>query len=194
MKSEWENFIRAQRGDGDAWRASLERHQPRLAALALFIVAMLTDVFDGPLARRAPARSPLGNYLDPVADKVLISSVFICLAYDDIVAVWMVVILVAREFVVDGVRAAGAVQGVLVGANWMGKTKTFLQTAAISLALCGSALRWTECPEGYPPPPLAETFLTIAWWMTLLVTILAAAFAVVFVYWNRGLLRRRATI
>jgi CDP-diacylglycerol--glycerol-3-phosphate 3-phosphatidyltransferase len=152
-------------------------------ALALFLFAMLTDVFDGRLARRQPDRSPLGNYLDPVADKVLLLSLFICLAAEGVVPAWMVAVLAAREFVVNGVRAAGAVQGRVVGANWMGKTKTLLQTVAVSCALLGLALggesRW------------ADYFLDAAWWVTLVVAVLAAAFAGVFIYWNRSLFQRR---
>jgi len=82
------------RGAGAAW-----------AALGLFILAMLTDVLDGRLARRVPDRPPLGNYLDPVADKLLLMSLFIFLADKGVVPAWMVAVLVAREFVVNGVRA-----------------------------------------------------------------------------------------
>ena len=160
-------------GAGSAW-----------AALVLFLAAMFTDVFDGRLARRDPARSPLGNYLDPMADKVLLMSLFICLAERGTVAAWMVVVLVAREFVVNGVRSAGAFQGTLVTANWMGKTKTFLQTVAVTAALLGLALEASEVIES-----VVEFFLGVAWWTTLVVTVLAAVFAGVFLYWNRALFR-----
>ncbi|MFO7900577.1 MAG: CDP-alcohol phosphatidyltransferase family protein, partial [Planctomycetota bacterium] len=63
---------------------------------------MATDVFDGMLARRDPDRSPLGNYLDPVADKMLLMALFICLADLDVVAAWMVAALVGREGCVNG--------------------------------------------------------------------------------------------
>jgi CDP-diacylglycerol--glycerol-3-phosphate 3-phosphatidyltransferase len=151
-------------------------------AFVLFVLAMLTDPFDGLLARRDPGRSPLGNYLDPVADKVLLMSLFIGLADRDVVAAWMVVVLVAREFVVNGVRAAGAVQGRTVGANWMGKTKTFFQTVAIGAGLLGLALGKAGVAGG--------VLLQVAWWTTLGVTVLAAVFAGVFVYWNRWLFAR----
>ena len=148
-------------------------------AFGLFLFAMLTDVFDGRLARRNPNRSPLGTYLDPLADKVLLMSLFICLADQDIVPAWMVVVLVAREFIVNGVRSAGAAQGKVVGANWMGKTKTFLQTVAISAALLGNAFARGSQPRW--------VLHTVAWGTTLVVTAAAAAFALAFVYWNRAL-------
>ncbi len=157
-------------------------------AFGLFVLAMLTDVFDGRLARSDPRRSPLGNYLDPLADKVLLMSLFICLASRGIIPAWMVVLLVAREFVVSGVRSAGAVQGVVVGANWMGKTKTFVQTLAVSAALCGLAMPKTYVPYGSSPRAF---LLGLAWWLTLAVTVAAVVFALVFVYWNRAVLRRR---
>ncbi len=165
-------------GAGAAW-----------TAFGLFILAMLTDVFDGRLAKRDPNRSPLGNYLDPAADKLLLMSLFIFLADKGVVPAWMVAVLVAREFVVNGVRAAGAVQGQVVGANWMGKTKTTLQTAAISAALFAGALAATApgCQHA------AGFFHKLAWGTTLVVTIAAAVFALVFVYWNRGLFSRRAS-
>ena len=155
------------------------------AAFALFLAAMLTDVFDGLLARRSPNRSPLGNYLDPVADKVLLLSAFICLADLGVIPAWMVVLLVAREFVVNGVRAAGAVQGKLVGANWMGKTKTVLQTVAVSAALLGRALATATQPH----QAFVDLCHGVAWATTLAVTLAAAVFALVFVWWNRALFR-----
>ncbi len=158
-------------------------------AFGLFVAAMLTDVFDGRLARRDPGRSPLGNYLDPVADKVLLMSIFICLAHGGVVPVWMVLVLVGREFVVNGVRSAGAVRGVVVGANWMGKTKTFLQTLAVSAALLGRAL----AAAGKPDWRMVDRFLAAAWWLTLAATVSAALFCGVFVWWNRNLFRPQAS-
>ena len=158
------------------------------AAFAVFLAAMLTDIFDGMLARRDPTRSPLGNYLDPIADKVLLTAIFICLAHLGVVPVWMALVIVVREFVVNGVRSAGAAQGKVVGANWMGKTKTFLQTVAISFALCGRAVAMSASP-GAEPPPFASLCLGVAWWVALVVTVAAAVFAAVFVYWNRALWR-----
>jgi len=154
-------------------------------AFGVFIAAMLTDVFDGMLARRDPDRSPLGAYLDPVADKVLLTSIFICLAHLGALPLWTALVFVVREFVVNGVRSAGAAQGRIVGANWMGKTKTFLQTIAISFALCGMAVGMSD-PSGYLPP-FATLCLEVAWWITCVVAVAAAIFAAVFVWWNRSL-------
>ena len=155
------------------------------AAFAVFLAAMLTDIFDGMLARRDPTRSPLGNYLDPIADKVLLTAIFICLAHLGVVPVWMALVIVVREFVVNGVRSAGAAQGKVVGANWMGKTKTLLQTIAISFALCGMAV-WMSDTSGYQPP-FAHLCLQVAWWLTCIVAVASAIFACVFVYWNRSI-------
>ena len=154
-------------------------------AFGVFIAAMLTDVFDGMLARRDPNRSPLGTYLDPVADKVLLTSLFICLAHLGVAPMWTALVFVVREFVVSGVRSAAAAQGQIVGANWMGKTKTFLQTIAISFALCGLAVGMSDT-SGYQPP-FAHLCLQVAWWITCVVAVASAIFACVFVYWNRSI-------
>jgi len=153
-------------------------------------------------SRRDASRSPLGNYLAPIADKVLILSVFICLAAKHLVPTWAVVLLVAREFAVDGVRAAGALQGKLVGSNWMGKTKTALETVTILFALCGLALQASSVATFGPSDTVGPTgmhdvlwccgrnFLGLAWWLTVVVALAASSFALVFAYWNRGLFVR----
>jgi len=150
----------------------------KYAALGLFIAAMLTDVFDGPLARRR-GRTILGNFLDPVADKTLILCVFVALADLGMLPVWMALVLIARELIVSGVRDAGAASGKVIGANWMGKTKTFLQVLTVCLAQFLLA-------RGVP----ADAWPRLAlWWLALATTALSLVFAGVFLYWNRkGLL------
>jgi CDP-diacylglycerol---glycerol-3-phosphate 3-phosphatidyltransferase len=156
-------------------------------ALGLFIFAMLTDVFDGPLARRDPNRSALGAYLDPVADKVLITTLFIILAHERAFPLWIPVVFVFREFVVSGVRAAGAAQGKVIGSNWMGKTKTFLQTAALCVSL------WATAIERGSPGDIErfQNLYEISYWIAAVAAIASVIFAGVFVYWNRAILRHR---
>jgi CDP-diacylglycerol--glycerol-3-phosphate 3-phosphatidyltransferase len=155
------------------------------AALALYVVAGLTDIVDGKLARRDPTRPAFGTYLDPVADKVLFISLFLCMTDKGIIPMWMALILTGREFIVNGVRSAGAAQAKVVGANWMGKTKGVIQNVAIICALCGAAFvasAWTDS---------GRALLDAAWWVTLAATVAAALFALVFVYWNRALFSTR---
>ena len=162
------------------WLMYGETPTQRYGALALFIGAMLTDVFDGPLARRSGG-TPLGTYLDPVADKTMILCVFVALGHLGALPMWMALVTIGRELIVSGVRDAAAAVGKVVGANWMGKTKTFLQTLTICLALFLMA-RLT--PSGAP----AWTALYVLAFVTVALSVL---FALIFLHWNRRLLLGR---
>ena len=111
-----------------------------LWATALFVVAMATDWFDGRIARRRGRTSPLGSLLDPIADKLLVLSVLIVLVGEGVFPGWMVAAIVAREFLVSGLRQAAIERGVVVEARDLGKLKTWSQAIAAGvggLALAG---------------------------------------------------------
>jgi CDP-diacylglycerol--glycerol-3-phosphate 3-phosphatidyltransferase len=112
------------------------------AGLAIFLVAAITDFFDGFFARRYNQMTRLGALLDPIADKLLMSSAFISLVEMDPkhVPAWMVVIIIGREFAVSGLRSIAAQQGVTIAASPLGKTKTVAQVVAISIAILGYEL------------------------------------------------------
>ncbi|MFP6663778.1 MAG: CDP-diacylglycerol--glycerol-3-phosphate 3-phosphatidyltransferase [Deltaproteobacteria bacterium] len=100
----------------------------------LFLIACLTDWLDGYLARRDGIITNLGKFLDPLADKILILSGFIMLAAmprDPIVPAWMVALIAAREIAVTGLRAIASDEGVVLGAEHLGKAKTTMQTIAL---------------------------------------------------------------
>jgi CDP-diacylglycerol--glycerol-3-phosphate 3-phosphatidyltransferase len=99
-------------------------------ATALFAVAMATDWFDGRVARSRGVASPLGSLLDPIADKVLVTSVLIVLIGKGVWPGWIVAAIVAREFLVSGLRLAALERGVVVAARDLGKLKTWLQALA----------------------------------------------------------------
>ncbi len=102
-----------------------------LAAFFLFIIASLTDFFDGYLARTRNLVSDLGKLLDPIADKILILGVFSAFLQLGAVTVWMVVAIMLREFIVTGLRILGLNRGVVLEARKFGKHKTFSQAVAI---------------------------------------------------------------
>ena len=102
-------------------------------ATALFAVAMATDWVDGWLARRSGSSSAMGSLLDPVADKILVLAVLIVLVGEGIFAGWMVAAIVAREFLVSGLRLAALERGVVLGARDLGKLKTWTQSVAAIL-------------------------------------------------------------
>jgi CDP-diacylglycerol--glycerol-3-phosphate 3-phosphatidyltransferase len=102
-------------------------------ATALFAVAMATDWFDGWIARRSGSSSAMGSLLDPVADKVLVLAVLIVLVDEGVFAGWIVAAIVAREFLVSGLRLAALERGVVLGARDLGKLKTWAQSVAAIL-------------------------------------------------------------
>jgi CDP-diacylglycerol---glycerol-3-phosphate 3-phosphatidyltransferase len=110
--------------------------------LAIFLVAAVTDFFDGWVARRRNQTTRMGALLDPIADKLLMSAAFISLVEMDPkhVPAWMVVIIIGREFAVSGLRSIAAQQGVTIAASPLGKGKMVSQVIAISLLILGYEL------------------------------------------------------
>ena len=108
--------------------------------LGIFLVAAITDFFDGYFARRMKKITRMGALLDPIADKLLMSAAFISLVELGLARAWMVVIIIGREFAVSGLRSIAAQQGVTIAASPLGKTKTVAQVIAISLLIVGYEL------------------------------------------------------
>jgi CDP-diacylglycerol--glycerol-3-phosphate 3-phosphatidyltransferase len=139
-------------------------------AAGLFLAAMLTDCFDGWLARRLDQRSALGLYLDPVVDKIVVLVLFYELAHQGVITIAVPHLFLARELLQNGVRAAAASRGTVVGANWMGKTKAVLQTAVLFWGLL---------------LPASGPAVAVASWVVLL---LSWGFLFTFLVWNRRLI------
>jgi CDP-diacylglycerol---glycerol-3-phosphate 3-phosphatidyltransferase len=118
-----------------------------LIAAFIFLAASLTDMLDGYLARKRGQITTLGVLLDPIADKLLISSAFISLIQWEIVQSWMVVIIVGREFAVSGLRSIASTQGFAISASELGKIKMVAQVVAITLLILGHQ----EIPALYQP-------------------------------------------
>ncbi len=105
---------------------------------SLFLAAALTDMLDGYLARRRKQVTTLGRLLDPIADKLLISSALISLVHLHIAPAWMVVIIIGREFAVSGLRSIAAHEGFTVAVSTLGKGKMVTQVAAVVGLILGS--------------------------------------------------------
>ena len=103
--------------------------------LAVFLVAALTDLLDGMIARRWGLVTRLGKLLDPAADKILTSAAFISLVEMGRAPAWIVVTIVAREFAISTLRSVAASQNLVIAASWSGKIKTVAQVVAISLLI-----------------------------------------------------------
>jgi len=108
-----------------------------LAAGIVFVVAALSDIADGVWARRTKKISTLGALLDPVADKLLISSALICLVGLGVVASWMVIIIVGREIAVTGFRAIASSRGIHISSSAFGKIKMWCEGITISILILG---------------------------------------------------------
>ena len=108
--------------------------------LAIFLIAAITDFFDGFIARRTNRITRLGALLDPIADKLLISAAFISLVEIGMAPAWMVVVIIGREFAVNGLRLVAVQQGVTIAASKLGKGKTISQVVAISALILGHQL------------------------------------------------------
>jgi CDP-diacylglycerol--glycerol-3-phosphate 3-phosphatidyltransferase len=121
-------------------------------ATGVFIAAMSTDWFDGRIARSRGHTSPLGSLLDPVADKILVLAVLIVLIDQGVFPAWMVVAIVAREFLISGLRLAALERGVVIAARDLGKLKTWSQAVAAAVGGFAAAGAWSD---------------SVAWWALL---------------------------
>ena len=136
---------------------TLRMLQPWIAA-ALFVVLAATDSLDGYLARSRNEVTTFGKFMDPLADKLLVCSAMICLISIGRLAAWIVIIIIAREFIISGFRLIAVDNGIVIAASWYGKTKTVLQIAAILLFILKNALAATLQPSG-----LFAAYCILAW-------------------------------
>ena len=107
----------------------------RYIALAIFVVASVTDWFDGKLARKYNLVTNFGKFMDPLADKLLVCSAMICFIELEKLPAWFVIIIIGREFIISGFRLIAAENGVVIAANYWGKFKTVSQMIMIILLL-----------------------------------------------------------
>ncbi len=119
---------------------STQKEHLLFASSLLFIVAGITDGLDGLIARRMSLTSRLGLYLDPIADKLLISCVLITLSAYGLVPLWVTIVLVSREFLINGLRSFYSAEGVTIYPSFSGKLKTTFQIVGISCVLFSRSL------------------------------------------------------
>lgn len=107
----------------------------RLTALIIFVVASLTDQLDGHIARKQNMVTAFGKFMDPIADKLLVSSALICLTALGEIPAWAVIVIILREFAISGLRLVAAESGNAIAAAGWGKAKTASQMTAIIILL-----------------------------------------------------------
>lgn len=109
-----------------------------LIALIIFVVATITDKLDGTIAKRLGTVTNFGKFMDPMADKLLVSSALICLCVSGEIPAWAVIVIIAREFAISGIRQIAADNGVAIAASNSGKAKTIAQMVMIIVILSES--------------------------------------------------------
>ncbi|NCB41734.1 MAG: CDP-diacylglycerol--glycerol-3-phosphate 3-phosphatidyltransferase [Clostridia bacterium] len=129
-------------------------------SLILFITASFTDYLDGYIARKQNLITNFGKIMDPLADKILVYSAFCCMVEIGIVQGWMLSIILAREFIVAGMRTVAASEGIVIAAGTSGKVKTVLQMVAIPLLILNQ-------------PTIIEQAAQIFLWAALIMTVVS---------------------
>jgi CDP-diacylglycerol--glycerol-3-phosphate 3-phosphatidyltransferase len=107
----------------------------KYAAVLLFIAASMTDWLDGYLARKNHLVTDFGKFMDPIADKLLVSSALICLVEKQMLAGWIVIVIIGREFIISGFRLVASDKGVVIAASYWGKFKTVSQMLMVILLI-----------------------------------------------------------
>lgn len=133
-----------------------------LVGAIVFIIASITDFFDGYLARKYNLVTNMGKFLDPLADKLLVTAAFIILVQWGVAPAWVIIVIVAREFAVTGLRSIGAEQNVIIAASNLGKLKTWSQMVALAFLLLHNIIFeiWNF--------PFDQIMLYVAFFFTLL--------------------------
>ena len=106
-----------------------------IPAFIIFILASLTDMLDGKIARKYNLITNFGKIMDPLADKILVYSAFCLMIEDGTMPSWMLIVILLREFAVSGMRTVAAANGIVVAAGMSGKIKTVLQMIAVPLLI-----------------------------------------------------------
>jgi len=132
-------------------------------ATSVFVTAMWTDWFDGRVARWTGKSSPLGSLLDPVADKVLVMAALVMLVGEGVCPGWMAAAIIAREFVISGLRLAAIEKGIVIQARDLAKLKTWAQAFAIGFGGYSLSGAWRD---------------DFAWWSMLVAVIFTWASAI----------------
>lgn len=131
-----------------------------IPAFIVFIVASITDMLDGKIARKYNLVTNFGKIMDPLADKILVYAAFCIFVAEGKVASWMLIIILFREFIVAGMRTVAASEGIVIAAGMTGKIKTVLQMIAVPLLIISSLHNVISI--------LAQVFLWASLFMTVI--------------------------
>ncbi len=133
----------------------------RYIAVAIFIIASLTDLADGKIARKHNLVTNFGKFMDPLADKLLVGAAMICLVETGELAAWIVVIIISREFIISGFRLVASDNGVVIAASYWGKFKTVFHMTMIIMLI----LNWNH--------PIYQIACTVITYIALILTVIS---------------------
>ena len=128
-------------------------------ALAIFIIASLTDLLDGKIARKYNLVTNFGKFMDPLADKLLVCSALIALIEMGRIPSWVVIVIISREFIISGFRSVASDNGVVIAASYWGKFKTTFQMVMVCLMIANI--------------PALSVVTTIIMWIALVLTVVS---------------------
>ncbi len=128
-------------------------------ALAIFIIASLTDMIDGKIARKYNLVTNFGKFMDPLADKLLVCSAMIALVEMGRIPSWVVIIIISREFIISGFRLIASDNGVVIAASYWGKFKTTFQMVMVCLMIANI--------------PALSVLTDIVMWIALILTVVS---------------------
>ena len=156
-----------------------------LAAGVVFALASITDFLDGAIARKYHLVTDFGKFADPLADKLLTTTAFIYMIVDGVCSPVVVVIILAREFAVSGLRmiAAGAPDGKVIAANWWGKEKTVLQMLTIIFYYFAVPIEQMTAGAPAQSALLTQTVTYVLCWLVAAATVLSGA---IYLWQNRA--------
>lgn len=136
-----------------------------LVCAIIFVVASLTDMLDGKIARKNHLVTTFGKFMDPIADKMLVNSLLILLCYEKMIPVVCVLLMILRDLVVDAIRLMAAQNQVVLAAGPLGKLKTVTQMIGIAIVLVG------DFPFGMLPFSMGQLLI----WLATLVSVISGA-------------------
>jgi len=179
----------------------------RVAALLIFILAALTDMYDGIIARHREEVTNFGKFIDPLADKLIVSAAFISFVQLRELAIpaWMVILVISREFIITGLRSVAASRGIIISASLSGKFKTTSQMVVIITILLILIVNAVLKNYWHTTPLELQAFLgwkrvlgyildRAPYWLMLVVTILTVISGFNYIFKNKQLLFEEISI
>ncbi len=143
-------------------------------ATAVFVIACLSDALDGHIARKHNLVTNFGKFMDPLADKLLVCSALICFVELSYMQAWIVIVIIAREFIISGFRLIASDNGVVIAASYWGKFKTIAQMITCILLIVQLPFAWVDVVE--------QVFI----WLSLILTVVSLC---EYIWKNRDVLK-----